>query len=339
MTAANALPTHPGPLAHARRHIEALLAAGQEVLVHYEHGEARGGARRLQRHDRARRAAAARAAGGARDARRVASTAWWWTSSRTPTRCSSRWCGQSRRPACRRVVVGDLKQAIMGFQGADPRLFEALAEQHPDECKPLTKNWRSQPRIMEFVNALGPKLFGDGVHRARAAANRNRARVRSRWCRSRPRRKRTSTGCGRWRSGERFRALLEDPAQTIDDRHTQADTAAQGRRHRGAVSDARHAGEVRRGAARAGTSGAAAGGRLVRLARGEIACTRSLSREPGGSACGAVSRGHGARVAHAAAGAHAADGCRADRRTRCSRTRSARRRAWRSGPCTRWWRT
>ena len=25
------------------------------------------------------------------------------------------------------LVVGDLKQAIMGFQGADPRLFEALA--------------------------------------------------------------------------------------------------------------------------------------------------------------------------------------------------------------------
>ena len=25
----------------------------------------------------------------------------------------------------------------MGFQGADPRLFEALAKQNPDACQPL----------------------------------------------------------------------------------------------------------------------------------------------------------------------------------------------------------
>jgi len=43
MTAANALPAHPGPLAHARRHIEALLGAGQEVLVFYEQAKREAG--------------------------------------------------------------------------------------------------------------------------------------------------------------------------------------------------------------------------------------------------------------------------------------------------------
>ena len=58
------------------------------------------------------------------------------------------------------IVVGDLKQAIMGFQGADPRLFDALQVQSAAACEPLTRNWRSQPRLMAFVNAIGPGLFG-----------------------------------------------------------------------------------------------------------------------------------------------------------------------------------
>ena len=59
------------------------------------------------------------------------------------------------------VTVGDLKQAIMGFQGADPRLFDALIRQNQDVAKPLTSNWRSQPNLMHFINAVGPGLFGD----------------------------------------------------------------------------------------------------------------------------------------------------------------------------------
>ncbi len=35
MDAADALLAHPGPLAHAGEHVDALLGAGQEVLVHY----------------------------------------------------------------------------------------------------------------------------------------------------------------------------------------------------------------------------------------------------------------------------------------------------------------
>jgi len=63
------------------------------------------------------------------------------------------------RQAKHALIVGDTKQAIMGFQGADPRLTVALTNQF--ETSPLDRNWRSDARIMDFVNALGPCLFGD----------------------------------------------------------------------------------------------------------------------------------------------------------------------------------
>jgi ATP-dependent helicase/nuclease subunit A len=63
------------------------------------------------------------------------------------------------RQAKHALIVGDTKQAIMGFQGADPRLTVALTNQF--ETSPLHRNWRSDARIMDFVNALGPCLFGD----------------------------------------------------------------------------------------------------------------------------------------------------------------------------------
>jgi len=58
------------------------------------------------------------------------------------------------------LIVGDRKQAIMGFQGADPRLSQALDERFPDALDPLRCNWRSVPEVMEFVNSVGAGLFG-----------------------------------------------------------------------------------------------------------------------------------------------------------------------------------
>ena len=45
-------------------------------------------------------------------------------------------------------------QSIMGFQGADPRLSQALAAANPDATQPLDRNWRSTPAVMDFVNAM-----------------------------------------------------------------------------------------------------------------------------------------------------------------------------------------
>ena len=161
MAAADELPRHPGPLAHACTHIKALLSAGQEVLIHY---------------------AAAKREAGVVDYSDMIAMAGQLLRERpdvldtltkrldclvvdefqdtNPLQFALLW--QLKEAGVPTIVVGDLKQAIMGFQGADPRLFEALANQNPQASKPLTRNWRSQPQLMEFVNALGPGLFNDG---------------------------------------------------------------------------------------------------------------------------------------------------------------------------------
>lgn len=59
------------------------------------------------------------------------------------------------------LVVGDLKQSIMGFQGADPRLFASLIDSQSENCQPLTSNWRSAGPLMEIVNKFGAGLFDD----------------------------------------------------------------------------------------------------------------------------------------------------------------------------------
>jgi ATP-dependent helicase/nuclease subunit A len=51
--------------------------------------------------------------------------------------------------------VGDYKQSIYRFRGADPQVFHELREQTPEGGRlGLTENFRSQPGILDFVNAL-----------------------------------------------------------------------------------------------------------------------------------------------------------------------------------------
>ena len=61
------------------------------------------------------------------------------------------------------LIVGDLKQSIMGFQSADPRLMGSILDQHPEHCTPLDCNWRSQAQLMNVINAFGEQLF-DGAY-------------------------------------------------------------------------------------------------------------------------------------------------------------------------------
>lgn len=63
-------------------------------------------------------------------------------------------------------IVGDLKQSIMGFQGADPRLFSQLvsATQARNDNQnyivdELTNNWRSTRKLMDFINQAGTQLY------------------------------------------------------------------------------------------------------------------------------------------------------------------------------------
>ena len=59
------------------------------------------------------------------------------------------------------IIVGDLKQSIMGFQGADSSLFESLISGDNATQHQLESNWRSTPALMEFINAMGNSLYGE----------------------------------------------------------------------------------------------------------------------------------------------------------------------------------
>lgn len=51
--------------------------------------------------------------------------------------------------------VGDVKQSIYRFRRADPQVFRSLREALPEPSQQLlTRNFRSQPAILNFVNAL-----------------------------------------------------------------------------------------------------------------------------------------------------------------------------------------
>ena len=65
--------------------------------------------------------------------------------------------------------VGDAKQSIYRFRGADPRVFKKLRERIPQAGRmPLTKNFRSQPAILDFVNALFCDRLGSDYEPLRA---------------------------------------------------------------------------------------------------------------------------------------------------------------------------
>ena len=158
--AADALPRHPGPLADAQAHLEALVTGAQQVLAAYDAAKRRAGlidyadmivqTEALLRRDPAILSAVA----GEIDC--VVIDEFQDTN---PVQFALLW--RLAQAAPRALIVGDTKQSIMGFQGADPRLSAALQEAHPQTVTPLDRNWRSDPRIMGFVNALGPALFAD----------------------------------------------------------------------------------------------------------------------------------------------------------------------------------
>ena len=68
---------------------------------------------------------------------------------------------KGRRPA-NLFIVGDRKQSIYGFRGADVDVFREMTETllaHGGEDKPLQLNFRSQPPLIAFFNHLFPRLF------------------------------------------------------------------------------------------------------------------------------------------------------------------------------------
>jgi ATP-dependent helicase/nuclease subunit A len=59
-------------------------------------------------------------------------------------------------------LVGDYKQSIYRFRGADPSVFRQLRSTMPPRGRlSLTRNFRSQPAIIDFVNHLFRQAMGD----------------------------------------------------------------------------------------------------------------------------------------------------------------------------------
>jgi ATP-dependent exoDNAse (exonuclease V) beta subunit len=158
MAAADKLERHPGPLADAIAHARALVEGAQSAMADYEARKRKLGV--IDYSDMVTNAAQV-----LRDNPAVLGAIMEEVDcvivdefqDTNPIQFTFLWT--LARQARRALIVGDTKQAIMGFQGADPRLTTALTEQF--ETSPLDRNWRSDPRIMHFVNALGPCLFGD----------------------------------------------------------------------------------------------------------------------------------------------------------------------------------
>lgn len=161
IAAADKLAVHPGPLADAREHVAALVEGAQEILAGYaerkrelgviDYADMVTNAERLLRQDSGVLASLLA---------EVDCVIVDEFQDTNPIQFALLW--RLGRAAARTLLVGDIKQAIMGFQGADSRLTESLVAANPEKVDPLDRNWRSDARVMEFVNAIGPRLFPGG---------------------------------------------------------------------------------------------------------------------------------------------------------------------------------
>jgi len=158
ITAAENLSIHPGPLAHEMTHITGLLEAAEEVLERYEKSKVDAGlvdytdmiamsvsllATCNQVFDTLKERIDCVIVDEFQDTNPLQfSLVWMLTAAGIPT-----------------LIVGDVKQAIMGFQGADPRLFDSVQEANSDVLTPLDMNWRTQRPLMEFLNDVSAGLF------------------------------------------------------------------------------------------------------------------------------------------------------------------------------------
>ena len=218
MAVADGLVRHAGPMRQACEHIAALLAAGQEVLGYYEEAKRQAGlvdysdmiamAERLLRE----RPDVLETLAGRIDCLVVDEF-----QDTNPLQFALLW--RLKEAGIPTLVVGDLKQAIMAFQGADPKLFDALERNNRNASQPLTRNWRSQPGLMRFVNAVGPVLFGESYLELEAKGRESSLAPLDivTFGKSAPKHRHAVRALA---VGQRLKALLEHPSQRVLDRAT-----------------------------------------------------------------------------------------------------------------------
>lgn len=217
MEAASVLPGHPGPLDHAVQHIQTLMAVAEDVLSHYAQAKHEAGL--VDYGDMI-----AMAVDLLRNrpevleelVTRIDCLVVDEFQDTNPEQFSLLW--HLKEAGIPTVIVGDMKQAIMGFQGADPRLFSALIATNPQFAQPLPENWRSQPPLMDFINAAGSVLFGEAYIALKPkgkASDLDPLEIIEF--------DESATGKVQLRAeavGARLKSLLDDPDQVIFDRRT-----------------------------------------------------------------------------------------------------------------------
>ena len=160
MAAAAGLLRHPGPLQDAVTHLSALVQGVQGAMTAYAEAKRQGGlidyADMIADTEALLRSQPDILAAVVAEIDCVVIDEFQDTN---PVQFALLW--RLAQAAPRALIVGDTKQAIMDFQGADPRLAAALEAAYPTSVQPQDRNWRSDPRIMAFVNAIGPSLFPD----------------------------------------------------------------------------------------------------------------------------------------------------------------------------------
>ncbi len=224
IAAAGAIVQHPGPLQHASIHARGLIEAAEDVIVHYgadkratglvdftdmvalAHGV-------LHRYPTVLESLASR----------VDCLVIDEFQDTNPIQFALLW--KLKEAGIPALVVGDLKQAIMGFQGADARLFQALTQQNSEVLEPLSANYRSQPPLMEFINAVGAGLFGAFYQALKPEAGKSALAPLE--VTAFP--DRASTEVRAWYTGRRLEALLADPDAKVAIRGTDETRPIRGR--------------------------------------------------------------------------------------------------------------
>ncbi|WP_114965330.1 UvrD-helicase domain-containing protein [Alkalilacustris brevis] len=219
MAAAEGALVHPGPLEDACTNLRALILGAQAIMAGYAERKRSAGVidfadmivdaeRLLREHPEVLRAII-------EDADCVIVDEFQDTN---PVQFALLW--RIAQAAPRTLLVGDTKQSIMGFQGADPRLTEALVAQFPDNVMPLARNWRSDPRVMGLVNALGARLF-PGAYVALAPQRHDTGQTALEFLRI-PQGRRSNKSRPEQHVAARIKAILDD-GDTIIDRHSPID--------------------------------------------------------------------------------------------------------------------
>ena len=214
--AADGLPRHPGPLEDAINHAKILISSATEAIDSYASDK-----RKASLVDYTDMVAAAHmilaSESGALKAlaERVDCLVIDEFQDTNPLQFSLLWL--LRQAGVPTLIVGDLKQAIMGFQGADPRLMERLLGREDASIDTLSRNWRSQPPLMPFVNAIGGGLFGDAYTALAAQSDDGYQPPLEVLEQPKPPAGRANKGTWELRIAERIGALLEDPGQFVRD--------------------------------------------------------------------------------------------------------------------------